>query len=94
MGYSVFSQLTTKEQGIDMSIERINNNLVVNFDDYMPHFAIDTGKKIHVIPEIVLKQIADGDMSLEDLDYANDIMRVILKEWLKGFETSVNYREE
>lgn len=57
---------------------------VVYFEDYMPHVSVfsDVGD-IHIIPLSLMKKIASGSMSIDELDDRDAIVRAIIGGWLR-----------
>ena len=55
---------------------------VTKFEEHLPHVRISTDDgNEHVIPISVFEKIADGRMSLLELDNWYSIIRVVVREW-------------
>ena len=55
---------------------------ITQFEEHLPHLRISTDDgNEHVIPISVFEKIADGRMSLLELDDWPKIMRVVVREW-------------
>ena len=56
---------------------------VVELDELQAHVVIQTPDAVHVVPVMTLRQFVSGHLSLESIDYGEDMMRSITKSWLE-----------
>lgn len=57
---------------------------VIDMAERKPHAAIFTPDgNAHVVPISMLKNIADGKMSIDDVADRDQIVRAIIAEWLR-----------
>lgn len=57
---------------------------VIDMADRKPHAAIFTPDgNAHVVPISMLKNIADGKMSIDEVADRDQIVRAIIAEWLR-----------
>lgn len=56
---------------------------VTSIDDYRPHFTMRTQRdRTHVIPASVFVGIAKGELTVDCLDDRDELMSLIVAEWL------------
>lgn len=56
---------------------------ISNLDDHRPHAVITTfAGDVHVIPVSFFKDLAEGRMTIDDLDHRDAIVQIIVAEWL------------
>ena len=56
---------------------------VISLDDRRPHITITTqGNAVHVIPVAFFEDVARGKLTVDALDCRDEIMRLIIAEWL------------
>lgn len=56
---------------------------VTSIDDHRPHFTMHTQKgRAHVIPASVFVGIAKGELTVDCLDDRDEIMSLVVAEWL------------
>lgn len=59
-------------------------NNVINIADHKPHVRLMTPDgNVHVMPVVLLQNIADGKMSIDDVADRDQIVRAIIAEWLR-----------
>lgn len=57
---------------------------VIDMADHKPHAAIFTPDgNAHIVPMSMLKNIADGKMSIDDVADRDQIVRAVFAEWLR-----------
>ena len=56
---------------------------VVDLTELQAHVVIQTPDAVHVVPVMTLRQFANGRLSLESIDYGEDMMRSITESWLE-----------
>jgi len=57
---------------------------VIDMADHKPHAAIFTPDgNAHVVPMSMLKNIADGKMSIDDVADRDQIVMAVFAEWLR-----------
>lgn len=56
---------------------------VINLGDLQAHVVIQTQDAVHVVPVVTLRKFVSGHLSLESIDYGEDMMRSITKSWLE-----------
>lgn len=69
---------------------------VISLDDHRPHITITTqANSVHVIPVAFFEAVARGQLTVDDLDRRDEIMRLIIAEWLDliGVEGAESLRE-
>ena len=52
-------------------------NNVVDLTELQAHVVIQTPDAVHVVPVMTLRQFVSGHLSLESIDYGEDMMRSI-----------------
>jgi hypothetical protein len=56
---------------------------VTSMDDHRPHMTMRTQRdRVHVIPASVFVGIAKGDLTVDCLDDRDELMSLIVAEWL------------
>lgn len=56
---------------------------VTSLDDHRPHFTMRTQKgRVHVIPAALFVGIAKGELNVDCLDDRDELMSLIVAEWL------------
>jgi hypothetical protein len=61
------------------------SDFVTNIDDYRQHLVIQ-GDNIHVIPMKMFLRIAKRELKSKDIEDLDDILPVIINEWLERFD--------
>ncbi len=57
---------------------------VVNIEPRKPHVCLQTSDgNVHVIPVSLMRAIADGKMSPDDIADRDQVVRAIIAEWLR-----------
>lgn len=57
---------------------------ITKLDDHRPHYCIPTPDgRAHAVPEAMIEDIISGELSIDDVDDRDQIIRAILKDWLK-----------
>jgi len=59
---------------------------VIDLQDHHPHLTIPTKNAVHVLPVALIKDVIDGKKLIFDIDGWEDILPVILSDYLKGME--------
>lgn len=60
---------------------------VTNIDDHRPHLSLQTPDgNAHVIPVAMFQRIADGTLSVDNIDDRDQVLRAVIKDWLKTLE--------
>lgn len=58
---------------------------VTNMGDYRPHISIVTPDgNAHVCPVAMFEDIAAGNLSIDDIDDRDQIIRAVIADWLGG----------
>ena len=56
---------------------------IIDLDAHRPHYTITTHDgKVHVVPARFFEDVAGGRRSIDDLADRDEILRVIVSEWL------------
>lgn len=55
---------------------------VHNIEDQKSHFTIPGLKNVHVVPLVLLEDIASGKIKISDVEQGNDFIPTLIKEWL------------
>ena len=69
---------------------------VTSMDDHRPHVTVTTHANVaHVIPVAFFEAVARGQLTVDDLDGRDEIMRIVIAEWLEhiGVEGAWKLRE-
>lgn len=57
---------------------------VTRLDDHRPHISIKTPDgNAHAFPEETFRRIADGSLSVDDIDDRDQVLRTIVADWLE-----------
>ena len=57
---------------------------VTRLDDHRPHVAIITqANAVHVISVAFFEAVARGELTVDDLDGRDEILRIVIAEWLE-----------
>lgn len=57
---------------------------VINLDERRPHITLNTqAGRVHVVPASVFVDIAKGDKTVDCLDYRDELLRLVVAEWLE-----------
>lgn len=60
---------------------------VVSLIDEQPHYTIPTPNgDVHVLPEILLRDIANGRVSIDAIEDRDQVLRGIISDWMDSFE--------
>lgn len=57
-------------------------NKIINIEDQKPHKRVTGLKMEHVIPVELLNNIASGKIKVSEVDYSDDFIPTLIKEWL------------
>jgi hypothetical protein len=55
---------------------------IVDISKHSPHLVIHSRDSVHVIPVATMRDIANGDADISDLEKWETILPAIIKEWL------------
>ncbi len=59
----------------------------IKLDDHRPHVVVKVASgDVHVLPLILLEEIAEGRRPFDHLDLWPDIMRAVMNEWLSDLK--------
>lgn len=68
---------------------------VIDIGAKLPHVTITTHSgAVHVVPLVVFADIASGKSTVDSIDFRNDLLRVIVGEWLAALGCSANHLEQ
>lgn len=56
---------------------------VSQMDDHREHVVVNCEDRVHVLPKALLEDVADGELSITAIDDYEEIVRVIVAEWLE-----------
>lgn len=55
---------------------------IINIEDQKPHVRVTGLKTQHVIPVELLNNIASGKIKVSEVDFSDDFIPTLIKEWL------------
>lgn len=58
---------------------------IYHIEDHKPHKRVTGLKMQHVIPVELLESIASGKIKVSDVDYSDDFIPTLIKEWLNNY---------
>lgn len=68
---------------------------VIDIGAQLPHATITTHSgAVHVVPLVVFTDIASGKSTVDSIDFRDDLLRVIVAEWLVSVGCSANHMEQ
>ncbi|MDL4860789.1 hypothetical protein NPJ88_000430 [Halomonas elongata] len=60
---------------------------VTDIDDFRPCTILTAPNgDAHIIPLVVFQRIANGTLSVDDIDNRDQVLRAVIKDWLETLE--------